>query len=429
MHSSLSRGLRRRTTLTPTLFLLMGALLAPHVAQAIPAFSRRYETSCTTCHQYHYPRLNSFGRVFRENGYQWPAGAEEQFRAKRTVQPGATNEGLAIFKEVPLSMRGQFFGVGRPVQAATSALADGAALSGTYGEEGPVAADLALYSFLIGGGSITKDVSFFFTWTPFPDPSVHQARIGLHNILKDTLGEGTLNLRAGALFLLDFQRPGHRFLSAFPAKANSVAVGLNRFAWDEATLGLEAYGRPFMGPFHYEVALVAGDPGEEGYERDAWKDLYARLSWIFFQHSSHEVRLGTFAYLGNSVIESDQEGVNLRQNDTFGMLGIDAEVDYGKLNVFGMSYARYDSDPYPNGDSAAFVAGRAQALWAISPSWFVGGRYEYAYSWTDPSLNLQDVGPHVTWAIRTNVLLSAVWRQSLLDFQESSALAVLDATF
>src|SRR6202166_2947048 len=44
--------------------------LAPK-ASAIPAFSRKYQTSCATCHN-NYPELNDFGEAFKRNGFKFP---------------------------------------------------------------------------------------------------------------------------------------------------------------------------------------------------------------------------------------------------------------------------------------------------------------------------------------------------------------------
>ena len=81
-------------------FVTGGEGLSPPEAKAIPAFARRYEFSCNNCHHNHYPRLNSFGRRFRENGLQLPDGAEDPFRARRNVEPGTLAEALSIFKEI-----------------------------------------------------------------------------------------------------------------------------------------------------------------------------------------------------------------------------------------------------------------------------------------------------------------------------------------
>src|SRR5690242_10981979 len=41
--------------------------------QSLPLFARKYNLQCTACH-FAFPRLNAFGRAFRQNGYRM-AGA------------------------------------------------------------------------------------------------------------------------------------------------------------------------------------------------------------------------------------------------------------------------------------------------------------------------------------------------------------------
>jgi hypothetical protein len=68
---------------------LLGVILfaaAPRAASAIPAFARKYETSCLTCHSV-YPRLTPFGEAFRRNGYRFP-GIDSDFVKQGTVPLG-----------------------------------------------------------------------------------------------------------------------------------------------------------------------------------------------------------------------------------------------------------------------------------------------------------------------------------------------------
>lgn len=76
------------------LFFLSNVLLVsglasifPTEALAIPAFARKYATSCSTCHVA-YPVLNSFGKAFRAKGYRMPGG-EEKFVKNEPVSLGA----------------------------------------------------------------------------------------------------------------------------------------------------------------------------------------------------------------------------------------------------------------------------------------------------------------------------------------------------
>ncbi len=62
-------------TLTRIALTLVAILTLSETAHAIPAFSRKYGTSCITCHA-GYPKLNSVGHAFRRNGYQFPTDDE-----------------------------------------------------------------------------------------------------------------------------------------------------------------------------------------------------------------------------------------------------------------------------------------------------------------------------------------------------------------
>ncbi|MFI5166744.1 MAG: hypothetical protein ACHQQS_09010 [Thermoanaerobaculales bacterium] len=53
----------------PVAAVVLGLIAQP--ARGIPAFARKYTTSCLTCHTI-YPKLNPFGEAFRRNGYRFP---------------------------------------------------------------------------------------------------------------------------------------------------------------------------------------------------------------------------------------------------------------------------------------------------------------------------------------------------------------------
>src|SRR5271166_1406080 len=59
----------------------------PPSASAIPAFSRRYGTSCTTCHS-DFPKLNDFGKAFKDAGFKFPKD-DESFLKEPPVLLGA----------------------------------------------------------------------------------------------------------------------------------------------------------------------------------------------------------------------------------------------------------------------------------------------------------------------------------------------------
>jgi len=62
------RWLRSLLVLAPIASAL-AAVLSSHSAGALPLFARRYAVPCTQCH-FAFPRLNTFGMAFRQNGYR-----------------------------------------------------------------------------------------------------------------------------------------------------------------------------------------------------------------------------------------------------------------------------------------------------------------------------------------------------------------------
>src|SRR5689334_13540151 len=65
------RLLRTILLVAPLLTLFLQGVL-PRPSNGLPLFARKYGVACTTCHLA-FPRLNSFGMAFRQNGYRMPA--------------------------------------------------------------------------------------------------------------------------------------------------------------------------------------------------------------------------------------------------------------------------------------------------------------------------------------------------------------------
>jgi len=57
-------------------------------ALAIPAFARKYGTSCQTCH-IAFPALTPFGEAFRLNGYRFPEGADPSMTKQESISMGS----------------------------------------------------------------------------------------------------------------------------------------------------------------------------------------------------------------------------------------------------------------------------------------------------------------------------------------------------
>ncbi len=69
----------RKRLWVPALFTVI--LCACRPAMAIPAFARKYQTSCMTCHVA-FPVLNPFGKAFKASGYRIPKAEESSIKDK-----------------------------------------------------------------------------------------------------------------------------------------------------------------------------------------------------------------------------------------------------------------------------------------------------------------------------------------------------------
>ena len=60
---------RLAASLAVAFFGIAFVILSSAPAHAIPAFARKYGLPCSACHEA-WPKLNSFGQNFKDNGYQ-----------------------------------------------------------------------------------------------------------------------------------------------------------------------------------------------------------------------------------------------------------------------------------------------------------------------------------------------------------------------
>ena len=66
--------------------ICVGLVATSQTAYAIPAFARKYNLPCSACHEA-WPKLNNFGQVFRDNGYQLGNGKDSPIWQNPTYWP------------------------------------------------------------------------------------------------------------------------------------------------------------------------------------------------------------------------------------------------------------------------------------------------------------------------------------------------------
>src|SRR5437764_13296221 len=85
--------MRYRSLVFMVSVLLLTLLLVTSSAFAIPAFSRQYGTSCTTCH-IDFPKLNDFGKAFKDAGFKFPKDDEAVLKIPPVMLGAPANKEL-----------------------------------------------------------------------------------------------------------------------------------------------------------------------------------------------------------------------------------------------------------------------------------------------------------------------------------------------
>ena len=63
-------------------------VLSAQESFALPVFARKYHTACSTCH-IAFPARNGFGEAFRNNGYRFPDGTDEDMVKEEPIKLGS----------------------------------------------------------------------------------------------------------------------------------------------------------------------------------------------------------------------------------------------------------------------------------------------------------------------------------------------------
>jgi hypothetical protein len=345
--------------------LLVGLLFTTLIGltgtgHAIPAFSRQYGTSCTTCH-IDFPKLNDFGKAFKDAGFKFPKDDESFLKippvmlgapAQKELWPHTVFPGV-IPGILPVGLRyNQFFQY-------TGNSANNFNQQNALGAPGtPIGPNVPRTDFASGffsifmAGNFGSDIAF---WVD-DDLSVSGANAngGLGDGYLKFVNIGrffrlptdSLSLRVGQ-FELDLPFTGARSINLSPydiyTEANiGVMNGLlgfpapfqnvnNNFSMGGAAQGVELSGGHTYAGYHYSLAIINQNtsgtsanppnvPSPAGFFSDAnYKDIYANFSYRFNLEkdpaSRHEVQaagasgprdhtylsVGTFYFKGRSV--------------------------------------------------------------------------------------------------------------------------------
>src|SRR5579862_1645187 len=362
---------------------------------AIPAFSRQYGTSCTTCHL-DFPKLNDFGKAFKDAGFKFPKDDETFVKnppvmlgapAQKDVWPHSVWPGtIPGMPPIGLRMNNFFQVTGSNANRFNALAAPGTVPPVIPGSD----FETGFFSIFMAG-NFGSDIAF---WVD-DDISVagdngagglgdgYLKMVNIGRLLK--LPTDLLSVRAGQ-FELDLPFTQARSINLSPydiyTESNVGAINsmvplqqnvANQFTFAGAAKGIEFSGGHTYGGYHYSVAIIdqntsgigqssnsspyvpsatGGAGGGVGYGSDSgYKDIYARFAYRFNLERDSESR--------RSVQAAGQTGPR----------------DHTYLNL-GTFYMHGKSQ---QGVLGADASGNPSLLYAHEPFYRLGGDFSFNY--------------------------------------------------
>ncbi len=370
-------------------------LTCPAVTHAIPAFSRQYQTSCTTCH-IDFPKLNDFGKAFKDAGFKFPTDNESFLKIPATLLGAPAQKDLFPHAIWPGSIPG-ILPVGLRMNTFFQKTSgnrgnfDSLLPPGTPSSPFIPKTDFSTGFFSIfTAGDFGSDIAFWVDDDISVSGDNSQGHLGDGYLRFVNIGrlvrlpKDALTLRVGQFELdLPFTQARSYDISPYDiysqANIGAVTPGFgqqnvkNLFTFAGGAHGVEFSGGHQYGGYHYSVALVnqntsgivqsantsalvpsptGGAAGGVGFASDSnFKDVYSRFSYRF-------------------NLERDKSS-----RDAIQAAGASGPRDHTYLNLgtyyfYGRSVQRF---------SGTDLAGTPQVLTAREPFYRTGGDFSFNY--------------------------------------------------
>jgi hypothetical protein len=329
-------------------------LAAAHDAHALPAFARRYQTACTTCHT-QFPNLNPFGEAFRRNGYQFPAGADlEEIKqppltlvseARREMLPQSNwPADIASFPPIAFVLTG--FVPIYPDKATRP-----------QGEEAITFDRMYAQAQVLVGARAGENISMFAGVNFATNSAVELSRgfIVFSNII-----DGLLHARIGQFEPQIFSFSSYRRIAGPTYWITSDPLSPASFALEPFVRGVNLSGTA-AGRIGYDVAWVQGveAPNYGGEKvrqvpRDGYAHLFTRIGGMRLDaadgagggsRDDTSIDVGGFVYLGEHDVDADNAATTPPEGDFVSKAGGDVRARLGRLELLvAIAHERHHFD-------------------------------------------------------------------------------------
>jgi thiol-disulfide isomerase/thioredoxin len=389
-------------------------------AWAIPAFARKYKTSCVTCHTI-FPKLTPFGEQFRRNGYRFPGidsdntkaepvplGTDEQKKTfPDSVWPGL----LSPFPPLTFGFNGQ--AIFHPDKNSSAGAADNHAVANfdTLIEEG----------HLWAAGSIDDTITFYSELTASRTDGVDLETAAVY--FNDVVGPAhAVNLAVGRRIgtYTSFQNHGSYFadlmMTQVPVTGLYGATS-DPFVFNDNHNGLEVNG-VLADRFDYSIGLAAGTNldarnsanfyGHVGYKLGG-STLDGEHTNGVTQDLAHEksLTLDAFAYRSISRFNDALDPPVLTKNTSL-TFGGSIRAQHQELELDAGAFFQTDDHVSSTAPSTSTLSQWNELSYLLYPWLAVGARVEYLRITQDGASAVSDfkIVPGVVALVRPNLKLT-----------------------
>ena len=447
-------------------------------AHAVPAFARKYQTSCQTCHIV-FPKLNAYGEAFRLRGYRLPGETEDMVKqppvslgapAYKRLWPQAVWPG-EISSSVPLAVN-----VKMGVVNSSTLNPDGSTTTIRNDLQFPQEVNV------FAAGTLGDHVSYFSEVTFGENPggsvavSLEHASIGFDSPFGR---EDLFHFRIGKLVPNAFDGFQEMWISSDAAidslfNYNPIGVsggtGLGADAISPAPISLPPIVRGIegYGIIHHRALWVAGVANGVGpvasdttgrFDGNNSKDIYARFDYKIGgmgldgdtggqpyvpekNWRDNSLRLGIFTYRGNAsgipfgVTTDTGLQANVEDNH-FLRTGFYASLFYQDLNVFTSYIHGSDSLNVFEPSSAALLSSTSPTYhaWFVQTDYLIypwlqaAGRYETVTPGDPGVLSLKTGVFNLSALVRANVKAMVEYQRDLREGANHSLNALVRFAF
>ncbi|MFZ2323641.1 MAG: hypothetical protein WAV89_08090 [Ignavibacteriaceae bacterium] len=351
---------------------------------AIPAFARKYNMTCKTCHS-PFPKLKPYGDDFAANGF----ALKDQDAPRYYVETGDPE--LTLIRDLPLAFRLEGFV--------------------TYNQGNAEQSDFTtplLFKFLTGG-TITKNVSYFLYYILENGEAgkIEDAWLMYNNLfgteLDITIGQfqvcdpifkRELRLTKDDYYIYKV-RPGNSNVDLTYDRGLMLAYGFN----SGTDVTIEIVNGSGIG-----AGLESGN-----FDNDKYKNVMGRIS----QDAGEHLRIGAIGYWGKEVGESS---FSSGETNELWMLGGDATISFDPLELNLQYVERKDDNPnfYPKwvGDIIPLVYKTRGAFAELvyrpngdESKWYAVGLFNWIES-DQTDLDYKTLTGHAGYLLNRNIRLT-----------------------